>query len=173
MPKNIRNITAAVVDGLEMILFDFDGVFTNNSVYVDQNGLESVACSRSDGLGLARLRELGIKMCIVSTEKNPVVSVRAKKLKLDCRQGVPDKSIAVREICEKFDISARRVMFVGNDINDIPAFNEVGIPVGVQDSFNEILPHISYITSNAGGNGVVREICDVIYFHKKNLENMN
>lgn len=173
MPASITNISTTVVDQLEMIIFDFDGVFTDNAVYVDQNGIESVLCCRSDGLGLARIRELDLKMCIVSTEENPVVSVRAKKLKIDCQQGVSDKSIAVREICKKFDISKKNVMFVGNDINDIAAFNEVGIPVGVSDSFDEILPHISYITISGGGKGAVREICDVIYFLKKKLGKTN
>jgi YrbI family 3-deoxy-D-manno-octulosonate 8-phosphate phosphatase len=167
MPVNINNISKNDVDQLEMILFDFDGVFTNNKVYINQSGLESVVCLRSDGIGLARLRELGIKMSIISTEKNPVVSVRAKKLKIDCEQGISDKSITVSEICKKHNVSAQNTMFVGNDINDIPAFDMVGFAVGVKDSFNEILPHISYITNIAGGKGAVREICDVIYEYKK------
>jgi len=141
-------------------------VFTNNAVYIDQDGVESVRCSRSDGLGLARVRELDIKLCIVSTEVNPVVTVRAKKLKVKCWQAVSDKSIAVREVCIEFGIDPKKAMFVGNDINDIPAFKSVGFPVGVADCYDEIIPHISYITSREGGSGAVREICDVVYHRR-------
>jgi YrbI family 3-deoxy-D-manno-octulosonate 8-phosphate phosphatase len=146
-----------------MIIFDFDGVFTTNEVYIDQNGIESVVCSRSDGLGLARLRELNMKVCIVSTEENPVVSVRARKLKLECHQGVANKSIAVRKLCSEYNVPFSDVMFVGNDINDIPVLKVVGVPVGVSDSFEEIFPYIKFITKNSGGRGAVREICDIIF----------
>jgi YrbI family 3-deoxy-D-manno-octulosonate 8-phosphate phosphatase len=146
-----------------LIIFDFDGVFTDNAVYIDQYGVESVRCSRSDGLGLARVLGLDIKVGIVSTEVNPVVSARAKKLKVKCWQAVTDKSIAVRKVCLEFGVDPKKTMFVGNDINDIPAFKLVGIPVGVNDSYDEILPHISYITNMQGGYGAVREICDTVY----------
>ena len=148
------------------MIFDFDGVFTDNAVYVDQNGVESVRCSRSDGLGLARVRGLDVKVCIVSTEVNPVVTARAEKLKVKCWQAVSDKSIAVHEVCFEFGVDPKKTMFVGNDINDIPAFKAVGIPVGVIDCYDEILPHISYITHRQGGYGAVREICDIVYQRK-------
>ena len=73
---------------VELVAFDFDGVFTDNSVYISQEGIESVRCSRSDGLGLDRLRQVNVQIVIISTEKNSVVSVRASKLKIRCIQGV-------------------------------------------------------------------------------------
>ena len=163
MPENISNISPVTVDRLKMIIFDFDGVFTTNEVFIDQNGVESVVCSRSDGLGLARLRELNVKMCIVSTEVNPVVSVRAGKLRLECHQGVVNKSITVRKLCSEYNVPFSDVMFVGNDINDIPILREVGVPVGVSDSFEEIFPYLKFITKKSGGRGAVREICDIIF----------
>jgi 3-deoxy-D-manno-octulosonate 8-phosphate phosphatase (KDO 8-P phosphatase) len=148
---------------VRLIAFDFDGVFTDNTVYVSQNGIESVRCWRSDGLGLARLCEVGVQAFIISTETNPVVSVRAKKLKLPCKQGVKDKAAEILATCKEFQISPQQAMFVGNDINDIPAFQSIGIPVGVADAYTEIYPYVLYRTQRPGGFGAVREICDLVF----------
>jgi 3-deoxy-D-manno-octulosonate 8-phosphate phosphatase (KDO 8-P phosphatase) len=148
---------------VRLVVFDFDGVFTDNSVYVNQDGLESVRCWRSDGIGLERLRAVGVQAFIISTEANPVVSTRAQKLKIPCMQGVEDKAIAIKDTCKKLKIDPKQTMFVGNDINDIPALQLIGIPVGVADAYPEIYPYILYRTQKAGGYGAVREICDLIY----------
>jgi 3-deoxy-D-manno-octulosonate 8-phosphate phosphatase (KDO 8-P phosphatase) len=151
---------------VQLVVFDFDGVFTDNTVYVSQDGSESVRCWRSDGLGLSRLKNVGVHSFIVSTEKNPVVTVRAEKLKIGCKQGVEDKAAVIKEICFELGVELDRVMFVGNDINDIPALKLVGLPVGVADAYAEILPYIKMQTSKSGGFGAVREVCDLI-FHAK------
>ena len=148
---------------VRLIAFDFDGVFTDNTVYISQDGIESVRCWRSDGLGLARLRTIGVKAFIISTDANPVVSVRAQKLKLPYKQGVEDKASAILVTCNELQIDPQQTMFVGNDINDIPAFESIGIPVGVADAYPEIYPHILYRTQKPGGFGAVREICDLVY----------
>lgn len=149
---------------IKLLILDFDGVFTDNTVYVTQDGIESVRCWRSDGLGLSRLRSAGVHILIISTELNPVVSVRAKKLKIPCMQGVEDKAAAIAETCKELNIDRSLTMFVGNDINDIPAFNVVGIPVAVADAHPETFRHVSHRTKTPGGYGAVREVCDLIYF---------
>jgi 3-deoxy-D-manno-octulosonate 8-phosphate phosphatase (KDO 8-P phosphatase) len=151
---------------IELIAFDFDGVFTDNTVVVDQNGIEAVRCWRSDGLGLARLRNVGVKAFIISTEMNPVVTARANKLKLPCKQGIEDKAVAILATCRELDVAPEHTMFVGNDINDIPAFQSVGLPVAVADAYPEVFPHVKFRTQKPGGYGAVREICDLI-FHAK------
>ncbi|TGL99195.1 KdsC family phosphatase [Leptospira jelokensis] len=151
---------------VELIAFDFDGVFTDNFVIVNEKGEEAVRCSRSDGLGLSRLKSLGVHLVIISTEKNPVVSKRAEKLGLDCYQNIDDKGIEIRRVASLLKVKLENTMFVGNDINDIPALSSVGIPVGVNDSYPEIYPHIKYRTQKNGGKGAVREICDLVYFAK-------
>jgi 3-deoxy-D-manno-octulosonate 8-phosphate phosphatase (KDO 8-P phosphatase) len=148
---------------VRLVVFDFDGVFTDNSVYVSQDGSESVRCWRSDGLGLSRLKSIGVQALIISTEVNPVVAARATKLNLPYKQGVKDKSAEVVLTCDQLKIDPQLTMYVGNDINDIPAFQSVGIPVGVADAYPEIYPHILYQTKKTGGYGAVREICDLIY----------
>jgi len=150
-----------------MVVFDFDGVFTDNTVYTTEDGAESVRCWRSDGLGIAKLKNIGIHIEIISTEVNPVVSVRANKLKISCTQGVNDKASTIMALCNKLKISAQQIMFVGNDINDIPAFKSVGMPVAVADAYSEVDPYILFRTKKPGGFGAVREICDMIVSLKK------
>lgn len=157
---------------VDLVIFDFDGVFTDNTVVVSQDGVESVRCWRSDGLGLNRVRSCGVATAIVSTEKNNVVKARAEKLQIQCLSGIDDKALAVRQLCTELGVALERTMFVGNDINDIPALQIVGFPVGVADSYPEILPYIDYVTKKAGGFGAVREICDLIYL-KKEVGNAN
>jgi len=154
---------------IDIVAFDFDGVFTDNTVYVSQDGVESVRCWRSDGIGLSQLRTVGVQTVILSTEENPVVTARAKKLKTECRQGLVDKAAAVEEFCRMLGIPSKRAAFVGNDINDIPALKTVGLPIAVADAHPDILPHVLYQTVNKGGQGAVREVCDLIYRSKKGI----
>lgn len=147
---------------VRLVAFDFDGVFTDNTVIVSQDGVESVRCWRSDGIGLERLRNSGVSVIIISTETNPVVAIRAKKLNMPFKQGVKDKSEVILATCRDLNIDPLQTMFVGNDINDIPAFKSIGIPVGVADSYPEIFPFIRFRTKRQGGMGAVREICDLI-----------
>jgi 3-deoxy-D-manno-octulosonate 8-phosphate phosphatase (KDO 8-P phosphatase) len=151
------------LSSVELIAFDFDGVFTDNTVYVQQDGIESVRCWRSDGIGLSRLRTTGVHMLIISTEVNTVVKTRANKLKLPCKQGVEDKAMSILEACRELGVSPIHTMFVGNDINDIPAFKAIGIPVAVADAYPEVYPHVLFRTHKSGGFGAVREICDLVY----------
>lgn len=156
-----------VLAQVRIVFFDFDGVFTDNIVHVSQEGVESVSCWRSDGLGLERLRSLSVEICIVSTERNPVVTKRATKLGVECVQGVENKADAIRKICNVKGIDLKRAAFLGNDINDISAFEIVGLPVAVADAYPEIFPYVMAKTSAQGGRGAVREFCDAIYFARK------
>ncbi len=165
--SNVNTINKELLASVRLIAFDFDGVFTDNTVYVTQDGVESVRCWRSDGLGLSRLQSIGVQAFIISTEANPVVSARAKKLKMPCKQGIEDKAATILETCRELGIASEQTMFVGNDINDISAFKSVGVPVAVADAYPEVYPHVIYRTEKPGGFGAVREVCDLI-FHAKN-----
>ena len=156
-------LSAEILSSVELIAFDFDGVFTDNTVCVSEDGIESVNCWRSDGLGLARVAMLGVHLLVISTEKNPVVGVRAKKLNLSCKQGVEDKAKAILATCDEMGINPKKTMFVGNDINDIPAFKIVGLPVAVQDAYPDVYPHVLMRTKTPGGRGAVREVCDMVF----------
>ena len=146
---------------IRLIAFDFDGVFTDNMVYVLQDGSEAVRCNRSDGIGLQKLKKLGIETVIISTESNPVVSARAGKLKIQCLQDCQDKRTALEKVAQESGIALGEVAFVGNDINDLPCLTHVGLPVVVQDAHPDIVSLAAYRTKARGGYGAVREICDL------------
>lgn len=147
---------------LKLVAFDFDGVFTDNKVYVLEDGREAVCCTRADGIGLDRLRRLGIELAIISTETNPVVSARARKLRLRCIQGCGDKRQALTDLAASLGVALADTAFVGNDVNDAPALAIAGLPIVVQDAHEDVLPMAHWRTSRTGGNGAVRELCDVI-----------
>ena len=156
---------------IKLALFDFDGVFTDNCVYVSEDGKESVKCYRSDGIGISRINELGIKCFVISSEKNLVVEERCRKINISFEQNVQNKEMSVLAICKKNNIDLKHTMFLGNDINDIPALRIVGFPFAVADSFPEITKYVIYKTKANGGKGAVREVCDLIYNAKKNKKN--
>jgi YrbI family 3-deoxy-D-manno-octulosonate 8-phosphate phosphatase len=130
-------------------------------VYVLQDGAEAVRCNRSDGIGLQKLKKLGIATAIISTESNPVVSARAQKLKIRCFQNCEDKRKTLKSLAQEMDISLAEIAFVGNDINDRPCLTCVGLPIVVQDAHPDVLSHARYRTKAPGGHGAVREVCDL------------
>jgi len=155
---NLTNITT--------VFFDFDGVFTDNSVYVDQNGIESVRCNRSDGLGINILRKnKDIKLYILSTEENPVVAARAAKLQIPCFKGCKDKAFFLKEYFDSHKLDPKQVAFVGNDLNDLEAMKMCGCAVCPSDAHPEIVDHAGIVLSKKGGDGAVREFC-VMLLHE-------
>jgi len=146
---------------IRVVAFDFDGVFTDNMVYVFENGSEAVRCCRGDGLGLQKLKALGIETVIISTESNPVVSARAAKLKMHCFQNCADKRKTLESHAQEMGISLTEVAFVGNDINDHACLTSVGLPIVVQDAHSDVIPLALYRTRHRGGHGAVREVCDL------------
>ena len=160
-PGNIDKSLAHAIRKIRLLAFDFDGVFTDNMVYVLQDGTEAVRCNRSDGIGLQKLKNLGIEMVIISTESNPVVSARARKLKIRCFQNCENKHKTLESLVQELDISFDEVAFVGNDINDQPCLKQVGLPIVVSDAHPDVVPLARYQTKNLGGYGAVREVCDI------------
>ena len=147
---------------VELIVFDFDGVLTDNRVWVDEEGHEQVAANRSDSMGLKYLRRNGIKLLVISTETNPVVAARCKKIEIPVLQGIWDKATALEEYLKENKIDPQRAVFMGNDVNDIPCFNQVGCSVVVADAQTDAKRHADIILERDGGRGAVRELCDLI-----------
>lgn len=141
--------------------FDFDGVFTDNAVYVFEDGREAVRCYRGDGLGLRRLEQVGVLPVIVSGETNPVVLARSRKLQVRCIHGCQDKLTAVQELAAEQGLTLEQVGFVGNDINDAAVLAQVGLAIVVHDAHPDVLPLAHYRTQRPGGYGAVREVCDL------------
>jgi YrbI family 3-deoxy-D-manno-octulosonate 8-phosphate phosphatase len=147
---------------VRFVAFDFDGVFTDNTVFVFGDGTEAVRCWRSDGLGLELLRALGIGVVVLSTEKNPIVSVRTQKLGVPCRQGLSDKLAELKSVLADANLTLADAAYVGNDINDLACLDAVGLPIVVADAHPAVLSHALYRTHTRGGYGAVREVCDLV-----------
>lgn len=157
---------------IKLVAFDFDGVFTDNRVYVDQNGKEMISCWRSDGIGLSRIKGVGVKTLVISSEVNPVIRKRCAKLGIDCVTGVRDKLSVLKRILRERNLSPKNVCFVGNDLPDLNCLKYIGCPVAVKSSAEEVLKVAKYITKREGGSGAVREVCDLIYkAHRKREKN--
>lgn len=148
--------------GVKLIVYDFDGVMTDNRVFVDQEGRESVAANRSDGLGIGIIKKLGIIQTILSTETNPVVKARAAKIGIQATQAVADKGATIVELAASNDVSLAEVLFMGNDINDATAMNLCGFKVAPADAHPSILALADYVTEAHGGFGAIRELADVL-----------
>ena len=146
----------------KLIVFDFDGVMTDNRVLIFQDGAEAVFCNRSDGLAVDILRKAEYKMLILSTETNSVVKARADKLKLEVIHGASDKLKTLTAYCSLNDISMGSVCYLGNDINDLEVMNAAGIKVAPADAYKPILDIADIVTEAKGGYGVVRELAEII-----------
>jgi YrbI family 3-deoxy-D-manno-octulosonate 8-phosphate phosphatase len=155
----------ALAARVRFAVFDFDGVFTDNRVWVNEQGEELLAFSRSDGLGLRRLDDVGVRYLIVSTEPNPIVGARAAKLNADCVQGVDDKLAVVHD--RRGDVALDAVAYVGNDINDAACLRAVGVPVVPADAWPEVVPLARWVLARPGGQGCVREFCDAVWQAKR------
>jgi YrbI family 3-deoxy-D-manno-octulosonate 8-phosphate phosphatase len=152
-----------LLERVRFAIFDFDGVFTDNRVWVNERGEEALAFSRSDGLGLRRLDEVGVHYLIVSTEPNPIVGARAVKLNAECVQGVDDKLAVVFERTEQLGVALEETAYVGNDVNDADCLRAVGIPVVPADAWPEVRSLARWVLSRSGGEGCVREFCDGVW----------
>ncbi len=160
-PGNKRRPMPEVI---KLILCDFDGVVTDNLVLTDENGKETVRASRSDSMHIKTLREKGIEFMILSSEPNPVVAARAKKMGLEAihNVGLHDKGRVVRELLDQKKIGAENVIYVGNDLNDLPCFEIAGWSVAVADAYPEVIRAADFVLTKTGGHGAIRELCEIV-----------
>jgi YrbI family 3-deoxy-D-manno-octulosonate 8-phosphate phosphatase len=149
-------------DQVSLLVLDFDGVMTDNRVWVDREGKEAVAAHRGDGWGLAQLRERGVQVVVLSTETDPVVAARCRKLGLPVVQGAADKAATLRAVLAERLLDPAQVVYLGNDANDSPCFPLVGCAVVVADAHPSAAAQADRILNTRGGRGAVRELCDLI-----------
>ncbi|MEU8673802.1 N-acylneuraminate cytidylyltransferase [Streptomyces sp. NPDC048560] len=145
-------------DDIDAVVLDFDGTQTDDRVLIDSDGRETVAVHRGDGLGIAALRKAGLPLLILSTEQNPVVAARARKLQVPVLHGIDRKDEALKRWCEEQSIAPERVLYVGNDVNDLPCFGLAGWPVAVASAHDSVRAAARAVTTNPGGFGAIREI---------------
>jgi 3-deoxy-D-manno-octulosonate 8-phosphate phosphatase (KDO 8-P phosphatase) len=155
----LRDLLAAI----RFAVFDFDGVFTDNRVWTNERGEESIACWRGDGLGLRRLDEVGVEYLFLSTEANAAVAARARKIDAECIRGVADKLPALRDQAQQRQVSLEETAYVGNDVNDAACLEAVGVPVVPADAWPDVVPLARWVLTRPGGHGCVREFCDAVW----------
>jgi len=152
---------------IKLLVLDFDGVMTDNRVWVSETGEETVACDRADGLGLSLLRQRGIKTIVLSTETNPVVAARCRKLNLPFVQGEKNKAERLHRLAAEMDVSIKEIVYVGNDINDLECLKVAGWGIAVADAHPAILNQAQHVLQQRGGHGAVREVCEWIISQKE------
>ncbi|WP_328865674.1 acylneuraminate cytidylyltransferase [Streptomyces sp. NBC_00304] len=145
-------------DDIDAVVLDFDGTQTDDRVLIDADGRETVAVHRGDGLGIAALRKAGVPLLILSTEQNPVVAARAHKLRVPVLHGIDRKDLALKQWCDEQSIAPERVLYVGNDVNDLPCFALAGWPVAVASAHDSVRAAARAVTTTPGGSGAIREI---------------
>ncbi|MFK7913829.1 MAG: NTP transferase domain-containing protein [Pseudomonadales bacterium] len=153
---------AALPSPVAALVMDFDGVFTDNQVIVREDGLESVRCSRGDGLGIAMLRETGLPMVVISKERNPVTAQRCKKLNLPVLTGIDEKRAVLRQWCREQGIALSQVVYLGNDVNDLECLEDAGCAVVVRDAHPRAMALANIVLAQDGGQGAVRALCELI-----------
>lgn len=143
---------------IDAVVLDFDGTQTDDRVLIDSDGREIVAVHRGDGLGVAALRKAGLPVLVLSTEQNPVVAARARKLQVPVLHGIDRKDLALKQWCEEQSVAPDRVLYVGNDVNDLACFGLAGWPVAVANAHDSVRAAARAVTTNPGGSGAIREI---------------
>jgi N-acylneuraminate cytidylyltransferase len=152
----------ALPDPVDAVVFDFDGVFTDNRVFVFEDEQEAVLCDRGDGMGISRLRGHGLPLLVLSSEVNPVVKARTDKLDLETMHGVNDKPGVLDAWLRERDLAWERTVFVGNDVNDVGCLRRAGCGVVVADAYDDAKAAADVVLSQPGGRRAVRELCDLI-----------
>ena len=147
---------------IKLVFLDFDGVFTDNRVWVGGDGEEVIAANRSDGLGIEMLLKSGVQVIVVSKEDSSVIARRCEKLGIPYRKGIEDKASALRQIFSEKSIQAEHSIFLGNDVNDLPCFPLVGCALAVADAHPDVLRDADIVLGRPGGFGAIRELCDLI-----------
>ncbi|GLY27332.1 acylneuraminate cytidylyltransferase [Kineosporia sp. NBRC 101731] len=170
---HIARLRAAVleeqerIDGLPVIdvdtlVMDFDGVHTDDRLFLTEEGTESVRVSREDGMGIKLARQAGLKMLILSTEVNPVVAARGRKLQIPVIHGQSDKAQALKEWIAAEGLDPERIAYVGNDVNDLGCLRMVGWPIAVANAHQEVMDLARLTLTKSGGSGAVREVCELV-----------
>jgi N-acylneuraminate cytidylyltransferase len=147
---------------VSMLVLDFDGVLTDNRVWVSEDGHEQVAAYRSDSLGINLLARAGVLPVVLSMETNPVVAARCRKMKIAFRQGIDDKPAVLRGWLAELNIQPGEVVYLGNDVNDMPCFPMVGCAVATADAEPSVKLAADLVLTRKGGYGAVRELCDIL-----------
>ena len=152
-----------IPDDVKLLVMDFDGVLTDNRVWVDEGGRERISGNRSDSLGLSILRQkTPVVPVVISQETNPVVTARCKKMNIEVHQGIMDKASLLKQILTERNIRSGQAIYMGNDVNDLPCLPVVSCFIAPADAQPAVLRAADMVLALKGGHGAVRELCDIL-----------
>ncbi len=159
---------------IKLVIFDVDGVLTDGSLFIDNNGMEYKAFYSRDGLGMKMLQKTNVKIAIITGRSSEVVSHRMKSMGVEhVYQGQDDKLIAYEKIKSELQLSADEIAYVGDDIVDLPVMKKVGFAIAVQDAHPLVIKHAHWQTPHTGGRGAARDVCELIMEAQNNLDQQN
>ncbi len=148
---------------VRLLCLDVDGVLTDAGMYYGPDGEVLKKFNTRDGMGIARVRDHGVAVAIISGEDSAIVHARAAKLKIDdVFAGVKDKRAAIDELRARHRLDYQDVGFVGDDLNDLPALECVGFPCAVADASAAVKRLAAFVSDRRGGEGAVRQVCELI-----------
>lgn len=149
--------------GIRLLVLDVDGVLTDGRVYLGTDGGEMRAFSYLDIMGISRLRRTGVEVALVSGEANAIIDRFTEKMSIEkAYQGCKEKGRAIDDLARHYELDPAAICYMGDDVNDVPAFVKVGLAVGVPNGHEAIRPHVHLVTERPGGHGAVRETCELI-----------
>ena len=152
---------------IKLLVTDMDGVLTDAGVYVGADGELCKKFSTRDGMGFALWRKAGFKAAIMTSEDTPIVVQRARKLGIELLyKGVADKGAMLERLMSEEGLVPEEVGFIGDDVNDLPAFAKVGFSACPADAVPEVKSAAAYLCRQKGGHGAVREVIDIILQNK-------
>lgn len=163
--RKLKSCEGAMIGKIRILALDFDGIFTDGMVYVDQNGVETVKCSRRDGFGTELLKRAGLYVCVISREPNPVVKARCEKLKIDCWHNVEtaaDKLEVFNNVLSNQKANCWEAAYMGDELNDLKILRVAGFSATVPEAHPEVQKVVHYITKASGGRGAIREVVELI-----------
>ena len=148
---------------IQLIIFDIDGVLTNGTLYIGDDGEEYKAFNSKDGHGMRMLIECGLQAAIITGRKSNVVKHRMQDLGIEIVfQGYRDKRPAFQALLQQTGLAPEQIAYMGDDVVDLPVMNQVGMAIAVQDAHPFVLQHADYVTERPGGTGAVREAIETI-----------
>lgn len=164
MFENISDRLKERANKIKMIGFDVDGVFTDGSIFIGEQGEMFKKYCSLDGHGLRLAQSFGIKICVISARKSQAVHTRYKGFGFeeDIHTGVEDKWTCMQGIMKKYDLKAKEIAYIGDDALDIPVLENIGLAATPQNRHFSVDKHIHYITDKMGGYGAAREFVDLI-----------
>jgi len=152
-----------IAKGIKLLILDVDGVMTDGSIILDNEGNEHKIFNVRDGHGIKMLIRAGIQVALITGRSSKVVERRAKELGItEVYQKSYNKTVAFDHIIGKFGLADNEAAYIGDDIVDIPVFKRAGLPIAVSDAADEARNFAAMVTKNGGGRGAVREICDLL-----------